>query len=87
MSASVNFGIYLSREADTPVTFTVTVSDFSSQDLYPPYVRQRSDLIERAYSDVDAINSSWIEKESRNLCGNRDFTYGEVRFHSFYPLL
>lgn len=36
---------------------------------------------------IDAINSAWMERDDKNLLGNRDFTYGEARFYSFYPLL
>lgn len=30
---------------------------------------------------------SWVERESKDILGDRNFTYGEVKFHSFYPLL
>lgn len=30
---------------------------------------------------------AWKGKERKELLGDRNFTYGEVRFYSFYPLL
>lgn len=30
---------------------------------------------------------AWKEKENKDLLGDRNYTYGEVRFYSFYPLL
>ena len=43
--------------------------------------------MEGAYKLLDAINTAWEERDKRELLGNRDFTYGEARFYSFYPLL
>ena len=61
--------------------------DFAPRDVYPEDVRVRSDLVNAAYAKIDVVNSSWAERERKEILGNRDFTYGEVCFHSLYPLL
>ena len=61
--------------------------DFAPRDVYPADVRTRADLIDAAFAKIDVINTSWAERERKDILGNRDFTYGEVRFHSLYPLL
>ena len=70
-----------------PVDFSIRVRDFAPRDVYPADVRTRADLIDAVYAKIDVINTSWAEREQKDILGNRDFTYGEVRFHSLYPLL
>ena len=67
--------------------FSIKMMDFAPRDVYPDDVRVKSDIIDAAYQKIDVINTSWQERERKNLLGNRDFTYGEVMFHSLYPLL
>ena len=86
ISKQINIGLYSSCE-DVPVECTVRVRDFSPIDIYPTEVRKRAQIIKDAFSRIDVINVSWVERERKDILGDRNFTYGEVKFHSFFPLL
>ena len=87
VSTQIKIGVHNSDPEAGPVDFTIRVRDFAPRDVYPEDVKLRSDIINAAYVKIDVINTSWAERESKDLLGNRDYTYGEVRFHSLYPLL
>ena len=36
---------------------------------------------------MDVANTSWSEREEKDILGDRNFVYGEVKFSSFGPLL
>lgn len=80
----MNIGVYSS--GDSPVEATIRVRDFSLSEVYPVDVRVRAAIIKESFSFIEP-DCSWIERDQRDLLGNSNFTYGEVRFHSLYPLL
>ena len=86
VSEQVNIGVHLS-DPSVPVDFTIKVSDFAPADVIDANISERFSIVERAFDSFDSINTAWEEKERRNLLGDRNFTYGEARVYSFYPLL
>ena len=86
-SNQINIGVHNTSPEEGPVDFSIRVRDFTPRDVYPEDVRQRSDIIDAAFASLDVVNKAWDERESRNLLGDRNFTYGEARFHSLYPLI
>ena len=87
VSKQVNLGIHCTDPQSGPVDFSIRVREFNTLEAYPEDVRARAKIIKEAFRDIDVINESWAERDSRDLLGDRNFTYGEVRFASFYPLL
>lgn len=87
-SSQVNIGVHLSDPVATnPVDFSIKVSDFAPEDIYDARVRERASIVERAFDVFDSMDTALREKDSKDLLGVRNFTYGEVCFYSFYPLL
>lgn len=68
---------------DGPVEFTISVRDFDPRDCFSAEIRQKAEIVRDAYSTIDVINTSWKERESKDILGDRNFTYGEVRLNSF----
>ena len=79
--------MYNSRPEEGPVDFKIKVTDFAPRDVFNADLRQRLDIISKAFYSIDVINESYEYRDKMDLMGNRNFTYGEARFHSFYPLL
>jgi len=88
ISDQINIGLHNRRGEESPVDCTIRVRDFKPSDVYPAEIKARAAIIKEAFAFAyDVINASWIEREDKNILGDRNFTYGEVKFHSFYPLL
>ena len=87
VSTQINFGVFNAAPERGPVDVSIKVRDFSPMDIYSQNVRKRAAIVNSVYLKIDVINESWKERDEKELLGNRDFTYGEARFHSFYPLL
>ena len=61
--------------------------DYAPQETFPKQVNVWSNIYEMALEGVDASDTSMQERMSKELLSDREFTYGEVNFANFLPML
>jgi len=83
----VQIGVYNSRPDEGPVDFTIRMRDYAPSATYPPHVQVASKVYNEALQGVDANNTSFQERMISELLEVREFTYGEVNFANFLPML
>ena len=55
--------------------------------MLPPEIKARNDLFDNIYNKQDASQISQKERMRVNVCERIEFTYGEVLFSYFIPVL
>ena len=70
-----------------PVPFTLKLRDFSPESTFPPHITATHSLYLQALEGIDANDTSLQERIGKEILLQREFTYGEVDFAAFVPLL
>ena len=60
---------------------------YEAKATYQPPVKLWSELYESALEGVDANDTSMLERFDKDLLEDRTFTYGEINFPNFLPML
>lgn len=70
-----------------PVDFNIRMRDYLPAATYPEDVAQWAKLYDKALEGIDANDTSFQERIGREILTEREFTYGEVNFESFIPMV
>ena len=61
--------------------------DFTAESTYPRDVRKWSSIYDMSLDGIDANDTSLQERMNKGILSERKFTYGEVCFANFIPML
>ena len=83
----VKIGVFNSQPEEGPFDFTIRMRNYRPTETYPDDVRTWAKLYDEALLGVDANDTSFQERIGRELLTDRMFTYGEVNFANFIPMV
>lgn len=83
MSQEASIGIY----SDKPCTIKARVTEIEEADLLPEDLKHKFLFFDKLFKDVDASEVSQKERNRLEVANQIEFTYGEVLFAYFVPLL
>ena len=86
-SSFIYIAVYNSHPENGPVDFTIQMREFSQEETFSEEVRMVHSIFEQANLNTDSHSVSMEERSRRCLDCVRDFTYGEVLFATFLPVL
>lgn len=80
-----HIGVY--NKSGTPHPYTLKVTEMRDTEMLPPELLDKYMLFESIFKRTDASQISQNERKRHNVCDKTEFTYGEVLFPYFIPLL
>jgi hypothetical protein len=70
-----------------PTKCSIKTSETHEIDLLPPQILQLNKIFNSIFSPINPSQTSHSERNRLNLSYQSQYTYGEVEFRHFYPLL
>ena len=86
MSDKAHIGIF-NKSQDPDRQYTLKVTELKDHEMLPVELRDKFIFFDGLYSRQDASQISQQERNRINVCDKTEFTYGEVLFSYFIPLL
>ena len=69
------------------VDFTIRMREYMPSDTYSDLMKVQNQIFEEALEGTDAHATSFNERQATESHDGKEFTYGEVLFCSFIPLI
>jgi hypothetical protein len=83
--------VFSTDDAGSAVQVDIRVSEITERSLLEPFLRAKYDIYDRVYRIHNSQKASQLDRaddvKEKYDSGQTEFTYGEVLFHQFLPLL